>query len=65
MNSFSNTTVYKNSERLNVEHGGLNPDVTNVVFTHGSRNPVRGIGVQSDLNKNSPVFIIEGKRILK
>lgn len=48
------------SARLNVEFGGLTPNVTRVVFTSGSRDPWRYLGIQEELNEESPVIVIEG-----
>lgn len=60
--NFNNASVYRNSDRLNVVHGGLNPEVTNVIFTHGKIDPWRTIGVQRDLNDFAPAFIIPGMK---
>lgn len=57
---FSNYTAHQTSDRLNVAHGGLQPAVTNVVFTHGELDPWRTIGVQEDLNDSSPAIVIAG-----
>lgn len=57
---FSNETAHMNSDRLNVAHGGQSPSVTNVIFTQGSLDPWRGLGVLSNLNENAPLFTITG-----
>ena len=36
-------------------------DVDNVVFVHGSLDPWHAMGRLSDLNENSPAFVINGK----
>ena len=45
----------------NAYYGGLGLDVENVVFVHGSNDPWYKLGLQSDLNENSPVIVIKGK----
>jgi len=49
-----------NVERKNVMYGGMNPDVTNVYFTHGSIDPWRTMGIQTDLNDRSPADVVPG-----
>lgn len=58
--SFTNASSERNIERHNTMHGGLNPEVTNVIFTQGELDPWRSIGVQEDLNPDAPAFIING-----
>lgn len=41
-------------------YGGMNPEVTNVYFTHGSIDPWRVMGIQTDLNERSPAVVIPG-----
>lgn len=49
-----------NVARKNVKYGGLNPQVNNVYFTHGSIDPWRTMGIQTDLNDRSPADVIPG-----
>lgn len=58
-NAFNNVTAHRSADRINVAHGGLNPAVTNVVFSHGELDPWRTIGILEDLNESSPAIIIE------
>jgi hypothetical protein len=46
--------------RTNLEYGGLNPDVTRVVYTQGSLDPWHALGRDTDLSANSPVIMIDG-----
>lgn len=39
--------------RFNIEHGGLLPDVTNALFTHGSYDPNRSIEVTENLSESA------------
>lgn len=50
----------KNIENSNRKYGGLKPNVTNVYFTQGSRDPWQSIGISSNLNDHSPGFLIKG-----
>lgn len=47
--------------RLNGVFGGKQPAVSKVIFTHGELDPFRSLGVQSDLNDESPVIVIPRK----
>lgn len=49
-----------NSHRFNIEFGGLTPNVTNVIFTQGSVDPWRSLGVMEDLNDDALAIVIEG-----
>lgn len=46
--------------RKNATYGGLNPSITNVVFTHGQLDPWRALGVQKSLNKDAIAIVIPG-----
>ncbi|CAG9839384.1 unnamed protein product [Diabrotica balteata] len=46
--------------RTNVFYGGLDIEVSNVVFVHGSLDPWRLLGITKTLNEKAPVIIIEG-----
>lgn len=51
----------RNANLFNTLHGGLQINVTNAIFTHGERDPLRALGIQNDPNESSPVFIVPGK----
>ncbi|KAJ6645999.1 Thymus-specific serine protease [Pseudolycoriella hygida] len=55
--SFTAEKIQQNIERKNVLYGGLQPDVSNVYFTHGGMDPWRPMGIQSDLNSKSPADV--------
>lgn len=57
--AFTNATAHQTADRINVAHGGINPAVTNVLFSHGEMDPWRTIGVLEDLNESSPAIVIE------
>lgn len=59
-NGFNNDTIDDYIDRQNTVYGALNPDVTYVLFTQGELDPWRTVGVQTDLNENSPAFVIKG-----
>jgi hypothetical protein len=44
-----------------LEYGGLNPDVTRVLYTQGSLDPWHALGRETDLSVDSPVIMIDGK----
>uniref|UniRef100_A0A6P7HD32 Serine protease K12H4.7 n=1 Tax=Diabrotica virgifera virgifera TaxID=50390 RepID=A0A6P7HD32_DIAVI len=46
--------------RTNVFYGGLDIEVSNVVFVHGSRDPWRLLGITKTLNDQAPAILIEG-----
>lgn len=48
------------SARLNVEHGGLRPEVRNVLFTSGEDDPSRMMSVLEDLNEYASAVTIPG-----
>ena len=47
-------------EETNAMYGGKNIDVDNVVFVHGSIDPWHAMGRLTDVNENSPAFVING-----
>uniref|UniRef100_A0AAG5D602 Serine protease K12H4.7 n=1 Tax=Anopheles atroparvus TaxID=41427 RepID=A0AAG5D602_ANOAO len=57
---FDETRVQNNAERTNVIYGGWNPEVSKVFFTHGHLDPWRAMGIQTDLNEQSPAVVIPG-----
>uniref|UniRef100_A0A6P7GPI4 Serine protease F56F10.1 n=1 Tax=Diabrotica virgifera virgifera TaxID=50390 RepID=A0A6P7GPI4_DIAVI len=48
-------------ERTNVLYGGLDIEVSNVVFVQGSLDPWHVLGVTKTLNDKAPAIVIEGK----
>ena len=51
-------------QKTNAFYGGKNIDVDNVVFVHGSDDPWHPMGRLTDVNENSPAFVIDGKKII-
>ena len=49
-------------QETNAFYGGKNIDVDNVVFVHGSDDPWHPMGRLTDVNENSPAFVIDGKK---
>ena len=50
--------------KTNVNYGGKNPDVTNVIFVNGELDPLIDLYVTENLNKYSPVITIPSKIII-
>lgn len=46
--AFTNKTIYNNAEETNKYFGGLDPDTSNVYFTHGQLDPWRAMGLQEE-----------------
>lgn len=42
-------------------YGGKMPDVRNVLFVNGNRDPWHALSVLEDLNDSSPSILIDGK----
>lgn len=64
MSIFSRLTpniVESNAQRINALYGGLDPNMTNVYFTHGQLDPWRAMGRQIDLNSEAPAVVIPRK----
>lgn len=59
---FDKDMIDKNEYAFNHLHGGLNINVTNVIFTQGENDPFRGLGIQNEPNEFSPLFIIPGNK---
>ncbi|XP_053671932.1 putative serine protease K12H4.7 [Anopheles nili] len=57
---FDETRMQNNAAHTNVKYGGWNPEVTNVFFTQGQLDPWRAMGIQQDLNDQSPAVVIPG-----
>ncbi|XP_067005873.2 putative serine protease F56F10.1 [Anabrus simplex] len=52
--------VEENVRKTNLLYGGKTPNVTNVVFMHGSNDPWSKLGVLSDLSESARAFVFEG-----
>ena len=48
-------------QETNTYYGATNLDVDNVVFVHGFIDPWHAMGRLTDLNENSPAFVINGR----
>ena len=57
---FNHERLADNVANTNHEYGGFQPNVSNVVFVHGSLDPWYTLGVVKELNVNTPVIIIPG-----
>ena len=51
--------VTPSSDKL-FRYGGVNPDVDNVVFVHGTIDPWHAMGVLQDISAESPAIYING-----
>lgn len=58
---FINTQI----DQTNNNYGGINIDVSNVVYVHGSLDPWHAAGLLETINSESSVIMIEGKFINK
>ena len=47
----------------NIEYGGFQPSVSNVVFVHGSVDPWHAMGVLEDLSPQATSIYITGDKI--
>ena len=57
---FTQEMLASNVANTNIEYGGFQPSVSNVVFVHGSNDPWHAMGVLEDLNEFSPAIVIPG-----
>ena len=57
---FTQEMLASNVANTNIEYGGFQPSVSNVVFVHGSIDPWHAMGVLEDLNEFSPAIVIPG-----
>lgn len=57
---FNLESIRRSAEGVNAVHNGLNLNVTNVFSTHGQIDPWRPLGVQVDINEESPTVVLEG-----
>jgi len=44
----------------NIEYGATNPEVSNVVFVHGTVDPWHAMGVLEDLSEDAPAIVVTG-----
>lgn len=61
---FTPERLQRNSDRFNTLYGGLEPEVTNVVFVYGQHDPWNVIGRLTDLNEDAVAIVIPGKPVL-
>merc|ERR1711872_825561 len=47
-------------EASNEEYGGLNPDVSNVVYVHGTIDPWHAMGILDDISDSATAILITG-----
>ena len=57
---FDKKSVEENIDTTNVEYGGINPDINNIVFVHGSDDPWHTLGVIEDLNESATAIFNPG-----
>ena len=57
---FNHERLADNVANTNHEYGGFQPNVSNVVFVHGSIDPWHAMGVLEDLNEMAPSIYIPG-----
>merc|ERR1719167_807465 len=57
---FTHEMLQKSVEASNIEYGGYEPSVSNVVFVHGSIDPWHAMGVLDDLHEDAPSIYITG-----
>ena len=57
---FNHDMLANNVANTNIEYGGFQPSVSNVVFVHGSIDPWHAMGVLEDLNEDAPSIYIPG-----
>lgn len=57
---FTLAKIAEKIEKTNLKHNGFSPKLTNVFFTHGELDPWRPMGVQENVNSDTPVVILEG-----
>jgi len=57
---FTHEMLEKSVAASNIEYGGFEPSVSNVVFVHGSIDPWHAMGVLEDLHETAPSIYITG-----
>jgi hypothetical protein len=50
-------------DRTNTFYGGLDIEVSNVVFVHGSIDPWHALGITKTVDQGAPAIYIEGKKV--
>ncbi|XP_068085052.1 putative serine protease K12H4.7 [Anabrus simplex] len=58
--NISMETLEDNIRKTNLRYGGKTPNVTNVVFMHGSNDPWHPLGVLWDLSSSARAFVFQG-----
>uniref|UniRef100_A0A6P7FYK4 Serine protease F56F10.1 n=1 Tax=Diabrotica virgifera virgifera TaxID=50390 RepID=A0A6P7FYK4_DIAVI len=58
--SYTETFLNHAIKNTNVEYGGLDIQVSNVVFVHGSLDPWHALGITTTLNEKVPAILING-----
>lgn len=61
---YNGNFIYKAADQTNAMYGGLEIDVTNVVFVHGSIDPWHALGITKTLNQGAPAIYINGFLVL-
>lgn len=61
---FNSTFLDRAVYRTNAIYGGLDIDVTNVVFVHGSIDPWHALGITKTKEQDAPAIYIEGNSVL-
>lgn len=57
---FPQSSIEASIAQTNAKHLGKGTTVSNVFFTHGELDPSRPMGVQTEVNSESPVVVLEG-----
>lgn len=58
--TFNTTFINAQINQTNAYYGGIDIDVSNVVYVHGSLDPWHAVGLLETTNPDSPVIYIEG-----
>jgi Serine carboxypeptidase S28 len=51
--------------QTNLKYGGLNPNVTRVLYTHGTLDPWYLLGITENLNSETAVILMDGESTKK
>jgi hypothetical protein len=57
---FTREVTEEGLARTNLIYGGRTPDVTRVVYSHGSLDPWHPYGILQDLGPDAPVVMMNG-----
>ena len=49
--------------KTNIEFGGRNPDVRNVIFVNGDQDPWHTLSILEDLNESTHAILIKGTNL--